>query len=65
MLVAYLAKVIAGRWRSSRLPAVLIYLAGYGAFLCSVTVAAYIREFQGAQLTWDKTIKTGRVAVPR
>lgn len=63
--VAYLAKVLAERLRLTTLPAALIYLAGYGAFLCAVTVAAYVREIQGAGLTWDKTIKSGKVALPR
>ena len=65
MLVAYAAKLIAARWRSEWLPKLLLELAGYGAFLCTVTLAAYIREIQGARITWDKTIKTGKVAVPR
>ena len=65
IVVAYLAKVLAERLGLARLPAALIYLAGYGAFLCAVTAAAYVREIQGAGLTWDKTIKAGKVALPR
>jgi hypothetical protein len=65
MAVTYLAKVLAARLRLAVLPAALIYLAGYGAFLCAVTSAAYGREIQGAGLKWDKTIKTGKVAMPR
>jgi hypothetical protein len=65
MLIAYAARWLAGRWRLELLPNLLVQLAGYGAFLCAVTVAAYVREIQGAGLAWDKTIKTGRVAMPR
>jgi cellulose synthase/poly-beta-1,6-N-acetylglucosamine synthase-like glycosyltransferase len=63
MLVAYAAKWIAERWRHAFPSNALIYLAGYGAFLCAVTFAAYIRELRGARLTWDKTIKTGKVVM--
>ena len=65
MLVAYAAKWMAARWQLDVLPRVLLEIAGYGAFLCSVTFAAYVREIQGARLTWDKTIKTGKVVMPR
>lgn len=65
MLVAYAAKWIAERWRHAFPSNALIYLAGYGALLCAVTFAAYIRELQGARLTWDKTIKTGKVVMAR
>jgi cellulose synthase/poly-beta-1,6-N-acetylglucosamine synthase-like glycosyltransferase len=67
MAVAYLAKVIEagrigrfklGRWVS---PA-LIYIAGFGSFLCAVTVGAYIKEIRRAESKWDKTEKTGRVS---
>lgn len=61
MVGAWLAKVLASRgW--DRSAAVLLYLSGYGAFLCAVTFAAYILEYKGAARTWDKTVKTGKVA---
>ena len=65
MAVAYVALWLSRRWRLQVLPALLILIAGFGAFLCVVTVAAYVREIQGAGLAWDKTVKTGRVAMPR
>ncbi len=65
MLVAYAARWLSGRWRLEVLPRILVQIAGYGALLSAVTVAAYIREIQGAGLAWDKTIKTGKVAMPR
>ncbi|MBX3029337.1 MAG: glycosyltransferase family 2 protein [Chloroflexi bacterium] len=45
-----------GRWWSRG----LIYLAGYGAFLCLVTLVAYVRELRGAERRWEKTEKHGR-----
>jgi hypothetical protein len=60
MLVAWSAKEVekAGWQRTS---SVLLLLAGYGPFLCAVTFASYIKEWQGAARTWDKTVKTGKV----
>ncbi len=60
MLVAYSAKQVEARGYQ-RLSSVLLLLAGYGAFLCAVTFASYIKEWQGAARTWDKTEKTGKV----
>jgi cellulose synthase/poly-beta-1,6-N-acetylglucosamine synthase-like glycosyltransferase len=59
----------AARWVERRgwlfLSKMLLYLGGYGAFLCAVTFAAYFRELLRARLTWEKTIKTGKVVVAR
>jgi cellulose synthase/poly-beta-1,6-N-acetylglucosamine synthase-like glycosyltransferase len=65
MAVAYFARWLSGRWRLEWLPKLLVYIAGFGALLCAVTVAAYVREIQGAGLAWDKTVKTGRVVIPQ
>ncbi len=65
MAIAYAARWMSGHWRLEFLPKILILLAGYGALLAAVTVAAYVREIQGAGLAWDKTIKTGKAAIPR
>jgi len=65
MVVAYLAKWLAAHWRWSFPSKVLLCLSGYGAFLCAVTFAAYVREFQRARMTWEKTIKTGKVVVAK
>jgi cellulose synthase/poly-beta-1,6-N-acetylglucosamine synthase-like glycosyltransferase len=61
MLVAWSAKEVekAGWQRTS---SVLLLVAGYGPFLCAVTFASYIKEWQGAARTWDKTVKTGKVS---
>jgi cellulose synthase/poly-beta-1,6-N-acetylglucosamine synthase-like glycosyltransferase len=66
MAVAYLAKVA-----ETRLPRrigvvtsqILVYLAGYGSLLCAVTFAAYVKELRHADASWDKTEKTGKVAI--
>jgi cellulose synthase/poly-beta-1,6-N-acetylglucosamine synthase-like glycosyltransferase len=64
MLVAYLGKVIDSR-RYGRLPAaVFVYIAGYGPLLCACTFASYIKELRHAEMKWDKTEKTGKVAMP-
>ena len=64
MLVAYLGKAIEPR-RYGRIPAaVFIYIAGYGPLLCACTFASYIKELRHAEMKWDKTEKTGKVAMP-
>lgn len=63
MLVAYLGKVAEGIGNrlGNILACGLLYLSGFGAFLCAVTFGAYVKEIQGAEMTWDKTVKTGKV----
>jgi hypothetical protein len=61
MAVAYLAKALE-KTRFSRLAPVALYIGGYGAFLCAVTFASYVKELRGAAMTWDKTEKTGKIA---
>ena len=64
MAVAYCAKEIAGLPGGRVASAFLIYVGGYGPFLTAVTFAAFVRELQGTTLKWDKTVKTGKVALP-
>jgi cellulose synthase/poly-beta-1,6-N-acetylglucosamine synthase-like glycosyltransferase len=64
MLVAYLGKVAEPRRFGRPLSTVFIYLAGYGPLLCACTFASYVKELRGAEMTWDKTEKTGKVAMP-
>lgn len=60
MLVAWSAKEIEKKgWQ--RTSSLLLLIAGYGPFLCAVTFASYIKEWQGEARTWDKTVKTGKV----
>ena len=60
MGVAWLALRVEHARGGKRLSRVLLYIAGYGAFLCLVTLTAYIRELRGAEQRWDKTEKRGR-----
>lgn len=60
MLVSWSAKELEKtrlRWLA---PTVLL-LGGYGPFLCAVTFGAYVKELRGAEMKWDKTVKTGKV----
>lgn len=63
MLVAYLGKVIEKIKYIGKLTPFMIYSAGFGPLLCAVIFASYILEFRGAAMTWDKTIKTGKVGI--
>jgi hypothetical protein len=64
MLVAYLGKVVEPRRFGRPLSAAFVYLAGYGPLLCACTFASYVKELRGAEMKWDKTEKTGKVAMP-
>jgi cellulose synthase/poly-beta-1,6-N-acetylglucosamine synthase-like glycosyltransferase len=63
MAVAYLAKVAESRFAGRFTSPLLIYLAGYGSLLCAVTFAAFVKQLRGAEMKWDKTEKTGKVAI--
>lgn len=39
----------------------LLALVGYGPVLCAVSFAAYVAEWRGAERSWDKTVKIGKV----
>lgn len=39
----------------------LLALVGYGPVLCAIAFAAYVAEWRGAERSWDKTIKVGKV----
>jgi cellulose synthase/poly-beta-1,6-N-acetylglucosamine synthase-like glycosyltransferase len=64
MLVAYLGKAVETRRFGRVLSPAFIYIAGYGPLLCACTFVSYICELRGAEMTWDKTEKTGKVAMP-
>ncbi|WP_353941017.1 glycosyltransferase family 2 protein [Streptomyces sp. HUAS MG91] len=64
MPIAWCAKLLTGtrlRW----LAPPLLHLAGYGSLLAACLVASFVQEMRHAQMTWDKTEKTGKVAAPR
>ncbi len=62
MLAAYAVKKVddAGAHRTA---SALLYVVGYGPVLCVITLVAYIKQLRHAEMKWDKTEKTGRVAV--
>lgn len=62
MLVSYGALICERRSRLAWLAPALLLVGGYGSLLCAVTLGAYIKEWTGASRTWDKTVKTGKVA---
>ena len=64
MLAAYLVKKLEDGVRLARLVAPLVYVVGYGPLLCAMTVAAYWREYRGAEMRWEKTEKLGKAGVP-
>lgn len=63
MIIAYLAKAIEVHcaWLRGWVSPILLYFAGFGAFLCAVTFGAYMKELRGESMAWDKTVKTGKV----
>jgi cellulose synthase/poly-beta-1,6-N-acetylglucosamine synthase-like glycosyltransferase len=64
MPVAYLAKAAEPHRFGGFLSPLVVYVAGYGSLLCACTFASYIKELRGAEMTWDKTEKTGKVVIP-
>jgi cellulose synthase/poly-beta-1,6-N-acetylglucosamine synthase-like glycosyltransferase len=64
MVAAYLAKVLEPGRFGRILSPLLVYLVGYGSLLCACTFASYVKELRRAEMTWDKTEKTGKVVVP-
>jgi cellulose synthase/poly-beta-1,6-N-acetylglucosamine synthase-like glycosyltransferase len=64
MAVAYLAKVVEPHRGGRIIGMVLIWFAGYGSLLCACTFASYVEELRKAEMSWDKTEKTGKVTVP-
>jgi len=64
MVVAYAGKAVEPRRFGRPFSTLCIYIAGYGPLLCACTFASYVKELRGAEMTWDKTEKTGKVAMP-
>ncbi len=64
MAVSWIAKETEARFPQwPWLSKMLLYVGGYGPLLCAVTFAAYIKEWRGASMAWDKTVKTGKVGL--
>jgi cellulose synthase/poly-beta-1,6-N-acetylglucosamine synthase-like glycosyltransferase len=64
MLIAYLAKAAEPRRFGRFISPLLLFIVGYGSLLCACTFASYVKELRRAEMTWDKTEKTGKVAIP-
>jgi cellulose synthase/poly-beta-1,6-N-acetylglucosamine synthase-like glycosyltransferase len=64
MAAAYLAKVVEPKRCGKFFSALLVYIVGYGSLLCACTFASYVKELRKAEMKWDKTEKTGKVATP-
>ena len=63
MMGAFLARRVEKTRIGRFLTPAMIYLVGYGALLCAITLDSYLKELQKAESTWDKTEKTGRIVV--
>jgi hypothetical protein len=62
LIAAYLAKVVeASDGPRRRLAATMLYIAGYGPFLCAAGVASLLLEARHAPARWDHTVKTGKM----
>jgi cellulose synthase/poly-beta-1,6-N-acetylglucosamine synthase-like glycosyltransferase len=61
MLAAFLVRCLAKSGHLPWLIAPLVYIVGYGPLLTAITTAAYVKELQGAEMSWDKTEKTGQL----
>jgi glycosyltransferase involved in cell wall biosynthesis len=64
MAVAWLAKAAEPHRIGRLISPLLVYVTGYGSLLCACTFASYVKELRKAEMKWDKTEKTGKVAIP-
>ena len=65
MVPAYLAKVFEQTKHFKWLAKPMIIISGFGPLLCAITFASYIAEWKKQELKWDKTEKTGKVAIKK
>jgi cellulose synthase/poly-beta-1,6-N-acetylglucosamine synthase-like glycosyltransferase len=64
LAVAYLAKAVEPKRGGRLISAIILYIVGYGTLLCACTFASYVKELRRAEMTWDKTEKTGKMTIP-
>jgi cellulose synthase/poly-beta-1,6-N-acetylglucosamine synthase-like glycosyltransferase len=64
LAAGYLAKAAEPHRGGRVVSMALLYLAGYGSLLCACTFASYVKEARRADMSWDKTVKTGRMTIP-
>lgn len=62
--IAWIAKLLTGT-RLRPLAPVLLTLVGYGSLLTASLVASFVLQARNADMTWDKTKKTGKVRAGR
>lgn len=62
MVAAWLVYRLDRSGRARSLVPVLLFIVGYGPLLSAITFAAYVAEARGVAVTWDKTVKTGKLA---
>lgn len=60
LLAAWLMKLVEPRRFGHGFSRVLLYMVGYGPLLSAVTFTSYVKEMRRAEMTWDKTEKTGK-----
>ncbi|MRX27256.1 glycosyltransferase family 2 protein [Kangiella sp. HZ709] len=63
MLAAYLTMITEKKGVPELLVKFQLLLAGFGPFLCMITLNSYISELQKKELKWDKTEKKGNVKI--
>lgn len=61
MVAAWLLKRIDATPILKPLAVPLLYVVGYGPLLCAITTHGYLKELRGADMTWEKTEKTGHI----
>lgn len=62
MVVAWLGKLLESTWLKFLTP-LFVYAAGFGSLLSAITFASWVKEARGAESKWEKTEKTGQVAL--
>jgi cellulose synthase/poly-beta-1,6-N-acetylglucosamine synthase-like glycosyltransferase len=61
--LAWAAKFLTGtrlRWLS----APIVHLVGYGSLLAACSLSAFVLQVRGAEQSWGRTVKTGKVREP-
>ncbi len=65
MVFAYMAYRLELAMNARTTAKILILISGFGALLCAITLMSYVKEWQQADMTWDKTEKSGKVVMPQ
>jgi cellulose synthase/poly-beta-1,6-N-acetylglucosamine synthase-like glycosyltransferase len=65
MIPAYTAKIVETKPKLKFLAKPLLLISGFGPLLCAITFASYVAEWKKQEMKWDKTEKTGKVAIKK